>query len=113
ELEIRAPLLLAAQPSKRVRTTLDAADGSLRIVARDIGSAEPWTLHATARILREAGPALLAEPALECPARAPDFTASSHALLTQAVGLEYGPRSEEHTSELQSRENLVCRLLLE
>src|SRR5690606_27162827 len=25
----------------------------------------------------------------------------------------YLPRSEEHTSELQSRENLVCRLLLE
>src|SRR6266511_6253535 len=24
-----------------------------------------------------------------------------------------GPRSEEHTSELQSRENIVCRLLLE
>src|SRR5690606_41084835 len=28
-----------------------------------------------------------------------------------AVGL-MGTRSEEHTSELQSRENLVCRLLL-
>src|SRR5690606_41700960 len=26
---------------------------------------------------------------------------------------ERSPRSEEHTSELQSRENLVCRLLLE
>src|SRR5207302_9150668 len=26
---------------------------------------------------------------------------------------ESGRRSEEHTSELQSRENLVCRLLLE
>src|SRR5690606_41673783 len=25
----------------------------------------------------------------------------------------FRPRSEEHTSELQSRENLVCRLLLE
>src|SRR5690606_6561575 len=25
----------------------------------------------------------------------------------------FAPRSEEHTSELQSRENLVCRLLLE
>src|SRR5436309_12700933 len=25
----------------------------------------------------------------------------------------YAARSEEHTSELQSRENLVCRLLLE
>src|SRR5690606_42144985 len=28
-------------------------------------------------------------------------------------GHEAGWRSEEHTSELQSRENLVCRLLLE
>src|SRR5690606_40413028 len=27
--------------------------------------------------------------------------------------VEKGERSEEHTSELQSRENLVCRLLLE
>src|SRR6266700_7183937 len=29
------------------------------------------------------------------------------------IGRAAGPRSEEHTSELQSRENLVCRLLLE
>src|SRR5690606_22500278 len=29
------------------------------------------------------------------------------------VGWDEGLRSEEHTSELQSRENLVCRLLLE
>src|SRR5204862_7372191 len=28
-------------------------------------------------------------------------------------GLTYGLRSEEHTSELQSRRDLVCRLLLE
>src|SRR5436309_3048812 len=28
-------------------------------------------------------------------------------------GITEAPRSEEHTSELQSRENLVCRLLLE
>src|SRR5690606_36851532 len=36
-------------------------------------------------------------------------------LATQNPGdLDYkGLRSEEHTSELQSRENLVCRLLLE
>src|SRR2546427_7698058 len=26
---------------------------------------------------------------------------------------KYSPRSEEHTSELQSQSNLVCRLLLE
>src|SRR5690606_41530789 len=29
------------------------------------------------------------------------------------IGFIQGKRSEEHTSELQSRENLVCRLLLE
>src|SRR3712207_8382933 len=29
------------------------------------------------------------------------------------AGLEDGERSEEHTSELQSRQYLVCRLLLE
>src|SRR5690606_42157671 len=37
---------------------------------------------------------------------------------TQSIRMEeaarvLGARSEEHTSELQSRENLVCRLLLE
>src|SRR5690606_40183725 len=31
----------------------------------------------------------------------------------EAPGHLAEPRSEEHTSELQSRENLVCRLLLE
>src|SRR5688572_31081082 len=30
-----------------------------------------------------------------------------------AFGIPSGPRSEEHTSELQSQSNLVCRLLLE
>src|SRR5690606_41927397 len=29
------------------------------------------------------------------------------------IGVSVSDRSEEHTSELQSRENLVCRLLLE
>src|SRR5690606_41160969 len=33
--------------------------------------------------------------------------------LDEFLGAVEGERSEEHTSELQSRENLVCRLLLE
>src|SRR2546428_3229831 len=34
--------------------------------------------------------------------------------LATAIGRQTGlPRSEEHTSELQSRSDLVCRLLLE
>src|SRR5438105_11327550 len=31
----------------------------------------------------------------------------------EAAGIDVDPRSEEHTSELQSRVDLVCRLLLE
>src|SRR2546427_4339765 len=34
-------------------------------------------------------------------------------LKVQAEGKALPPRSEEHTSELQSQSNLVCRLLLE
>src|SRR5690606_41816678 len=36
-----------------------------------------------------------------------------HATVSSLVPRPVTPRSEEHTSELQSRENLVCRLLLE
>src|SRR5438034_3508674 len=38
--------------------------------------------------------------------------AHPHKLGAVQVGVE-GPRSEEHTSELQSHSDLVCRLLLE
>src|SRR3712207_7834682 len=34
-------------------------------------------------------------------------------VLVRRTGVEARPRSEEHTSELQSRQYLVCRLLLE
>src|SRR5690606_41788176 len=43
----------------------------------------------------------------------PRFTAPRPGLLRIAMGSEKPQRSEEHTSELQSRENIVCRLLLE
>src|SRR5260370_4767665 len=36
-----------------------------------------------------------------------------HALAAEGIGLQVDVRSEEHTSELQSHLNLVCRLLLE
>src|SRR5690606_40090109 len=36
-----------------------------------------------------------------------------HDYKTAGIDREHLQRSEEHTSELQSRENLVCRLLLE
>src|SRR5206468_13005313 len=36
-----------------------------------------------------------------------------HSIQSPAMIESNGPRSEEHTSELQSRSDLVCRLLLE
>src|SRR5436309_5330174 len=49
--------------------------------------------------------------------RGEDAEAQPHHHHDAGVGHEVGRdpegRSEEHTSELQSRENLVCRLLLE
>src|SRR5207302_5933586 len=52
---------------------------------------------------------------LHDPALFQPFEATSN-VHVELVGLDYDTmeqRSEEHTSELQSRENLVCRLLLE
>src|SRR5690606_42051187 len=40
-------------------------------------------------------------------------TGASDDRTVAATNVETEARSEEHTSELQSRENLVCRLLLE
>src|SRR5207302_10555245 len=52
--------------------------------------------------------------------RSPHRLREPHPRLSEALGVvarpaphRSGRRSEEHTSELQSRENLVCRLLLE
>src|SRR5690606_40430121 len=42
--------------------------------------------------------------------RSRSFHCSSERVSSPPIGVA---RSEEHTSELQSRENLVCRLLLE
>src|SRR2546427_3947662 len=41
------------------------------------------------------------------------YTAQEHSVLDLAADPPEVPRSEEHTSELQSQSNLVCRLLLE
>src|SRR5688572_32777213 len=39
--------------------------------------------------------------------------AQNYHIMTPAVDKDWTLRSEEHTSELQSQSNLVCRLLLE
>src|SRR5690606_40197179 len=76
-------------------------------------SAINWPL--SCRASAETGDPLLgmvrAHPSRGCLPRAPG--AMHLPLPSAAGGVPARVRSEEHTSELQSRENLVCRLLLE
>ena len=91
DLEIHAPLLLNASPSKLTRLLLDDADGRFRITAKDANSPSPWVKHASGRLLCEAGAARLTQDTLVLPCSVPDFTASMHEALTRSVGLDYGP----------------------
>jgi acyl transferase domain-containing protein/NADPH:quinone reductase-like Zn-dependent oxidoreductase/NAD(P)-dependent dehydrogenase (short-subunit alcohol dehydrogenase family)/acyl carrier protein len=91
ELEIRSPLLLGDERSMVIRSHIDAQDGSLTIRSREQLGSDPWALHSVARVRREAQHTLLRECPPVLPTRAPDFDAASHATLTRAVGIAYGP----------------------
>lgn len=91
ELEILSPLVLGEEHGKIIRTSIDKQDGRFSVMGREHASAESWTLHAVGRILREPNDRLLCGSAPALPTRLPDFTSASHALLTQAASLNYGP----------------------
>src|SRR5690606_41145245 len=75
----------------RARTTVGGLGGALRLAVGEAGAGQP---HAATGDVRHPRP-------VEAEAAGPSRAAPDGAPL----------RSEEHTSELQSRENLVCRLL--
>jgi acyl transferase domain-containing protein/NADPH:quinone reductase-like Zn-dependent oxidoreductase/acyl carrier protein len=91
ELEIRSPLILDSEQSKCIRLSIEAQDGSILVKGKDFASAEPWTLHAVGRILREPSEILLRQKRPVPPTRQADFNSTSHELLTRAAGLTYGP----------------------
>src|SRR5690606_39923248 len=78
----------------------------------------------TTRLMPKASPAATATPAVCAPRGSPPpacpIPRATRARVRRRAAVELPPprsrgfrRSEEHTSELQSRENLVCRLRLE
>src|SRR5690606_41184848 len=69
--------------------------------------ANPSPVHGPGRLYREATKRQLSARRSPSIGRAPPNCAEKWSLILAPF------RSEEHTSELQSRENLVCRLLLE
>src|SRR5690242_20916115 len=68
------------------------------------------TLFPYTTLFRSRPPALDADPANEAAQHAPARDEVGHRDLLRHL---HRVRSEEHTSELQSHVNLVCRLLLE
>lgn len=91
ELEIHNPLLLASEGSKKVRVTLEEADGTLRIASRTLAQREEWVQHVVARLPGEARGVLLDARAPALPQRPADYSSERHLALTRAVGLNYGP----------------------
>src|SRR3712207_8379748 len=87
----------------------------------DAAEIYPLSLHAALPIGTTTNGHHFAPPALETVVvpRRPAERGALHAALAQLaeqdplIGLRQDDRSEEHTSELQSRQYLVCRLLLE
>ncbi len=90
ELEINSALLLKADRSKLIRTSIDPSHGGLEIRAKELTSSDPWEHHVKARIL--IGTVAGAESnSLPLPQRLPDFSGTDHQRLTEMTGLGYGP----------------------
>src|SRR5690606_41224134 len=105
-----SPLLLTAPSTCRTHTLSlhDALPISLLEVALETGRTHQIRVH-----LAYAGYPVAGDPVYG-PRRNP-LNLPAQALHAYKITFQHPRtgRSEEHTSELQSRENLVCRLLLE
>src|SRR3712207_6941146 len=112
-----APSPLSSPVPPRVRNVLDRITPPTPLLEPDEILLEPLE-----QLLREAGRFRLLEPheEIELAQRiergdlaAKDRLINCNLRLVVSVARKYqGQRSEEHTSELQSRQYLVCRLLL-
>src|SRR5690606_2013236 len=98
-----------------------------RVAGVSVAPLAPWLARARDELLRQRGHAwllhgpsglgqyelgLVLAAAWLCEQPTP-HGACGHCPSCHAIAVRTHARSEEHTSELQSRENLVCRLLLE
>src|SRR5690606_41171268 len=104
------PFLCVAEPAPTALYPLSLHD-ALPISARPASSARSSAARSRARhgsVARSS-----AAPAAFAPTSTPLTAASSSDATARVTRTSTRVRSEEHTSELQSRENLVCRLLLE
>src|SRR5690242_21006275 len=96
--------------SSRRRHTRLTCDWSSDVCSSDLrsGSTPAATVPSAAQFPRKTGATIIGAWA-----SFPESAAYSALFAKYRCTGQYGARSEEHTSELQSHVNLVCRLLLE
>src|SRR5690554_7304582 len=103
--------LVACAPAKELCRAISALAAELEVECSDVSDQpEYWhdALLLNKQILGSGEPlTLLSEPGTDFDARLLEPNAA------ESIFEKLGTRSEEHTSELQSRPHLVCRLLLE
>ncbi|MFK8330721.1 type I polyketide synthase [Pseudomonas sp. BJa5] len=110
ELEIHNPLLLGSEGSKKIRVSVEEADGTLRIVSRTLAQREEWVQHVVARLPGEARGVMLGGRAPALPQRPADFSGEQHLALTAAVGLNYGPAYQAVSAVWVEPAHILARL---
>src|SRR5215813_1438363 len=93
-------------PTRRRKST-----ANVRYTAAGIDSGRKWLIHLAATPGTSSSIASSNVPRRAPMTISPDSITSVNS--TVLISSPLGKRSEEHTSELQSRPHLVCRLLLE
>lgn len=91
EMDILAPLVFDEEVARTLRFELYPRDGSFVIKSRPRLSTDPWTLHASGRLLQPSGATSHARLARPDPRHASALPADAHYRLTAALGLAYGP----------------------
>src|SRR5688572_25102510 len=105
-----APAVQRLQTHLRRGDTVVLLSGTLEPIARSLATALAVP-HVRATICRERNGRYLAAPPDVHPFGALKLDIATE--FAAEIGATLAQRSEEHTSELQSQSNLVCRLLLE
>src|SRR5436309_14892340 len=98
---------------KRVAQLRRGRDVTLEVTAAELKAAKNLTFTTELERLRRCQVFIVTVPTPIDGYKRPDLGPRMRASESVGAVLRRGARSEEHTSELQSRENLVCRLLLE
>src|SRR5688572_30031117 len=106
-------------PSKPIRIVTSAAGGGSDFTARQVAQGISGPLGQPVIVDNRAGGIIAAEVVSKSPPDGYTLTVQGALWIVPLLSKapyevsDFAPRSEEHTSELQSQSNLVCRLLLE